>query len=128
MSSRPFARSVRPRLAVESLEDRTVPALVAAYGFEEGTGATTGDSSGNGLAGTLSNAAWTTAGKFGRALSFNGTSAWVTVADNALLHLATGMTVEAWVRPAAASTDWSAAVIKERGTTGLAYALYATDG
>jgi hypothetical protein len=38
------------------------------------------------------------------------------------------MTVEAWVKPATAGTDWTAAVIKERGTTGLAYALYATDG
>src|SRR5262249_4568408 len=57
-----------------------------------------------------------------------GTNAWVTVADNTLLHLTNGMTVEAWVRPATTSTDWTAAVLKERGTTGLAYALYANDG
>src|SRR5437660_483566 len=82
-----------------------VPALVAAYGFEEGSGTTTLDASGNHLAGTLSNAAWAAAGRYGGALSFNGTSSWVTVADSALLHLTTGMTVEAWVRPAAASTD-----------------------
>ena len=47
--------------------------LVAAYGFDEGTGTTTADSSGNGNTGTLTNATWTTAGKFGKALSFNGT-------------------------------------------------------
>ena len=101
---------------------------MAAWGFEDGSGTTTADVSGNALNGTLSNATWTTAGKFGKALSFNGTSAWVTVADNALLRLTNGLTVEAWVRPAAASTDWASVVMKERGTTGLSYTLYAADG
>ena len=38
----------------------------------------------------------------------------MTVADNALLRLTTGMTLEAWVWPAAASTDWATAILKER--------------
>src|SRR5262249_4587153 len=101
--------------------------LVGAWGFEEGAGTTTADVSGNSLTGTLSNTAWAAAGKYGKALSFNGSNAWVTVADNALLRLTNGMTVEAWVKPTAASTDRSGAVIKER-PSGLAYALYATDG
>jgi len=101
--------------------------LIGAWGFEEGAGSTTADVSGNNLNGTLANTTWSTAGKYGKALSFNGTNAWVTVADNALLRLTNGMTVEAWVRPTATSTDWSAAVIKER-PSGLSYALYATDG
>jgi N,N-dimethylformamidase beta subunit-like, C-terminal/Concanavalin A-like lectin/glucanases superfamily/Galactose oxidase-like, Early set domain/Bacterial Ig domain/Glyoxal oxidase N-terminus len=111
-----------------TVNNTAIAGLVGAWGFEEGTGTTTADVSGHALAGTLANAAWTPSGKYGNALSFNGTNAWVTVADNALLHLTNGMTVEAWVKPAAASTDWAAAVLKERGTTGLAYALYATDG
>jgi hypothetical protein len=110
------------------LEDRAVPALVAAYGFEDGSGATTVDSSGNGLTGTINGATWVTAGKYGKALSFNGTSNWVTVADSSLLHLTSGMTLEAWVYPTASATNWSTAVLKERGTTSLAYALYAADG
>jgi hypothetical protein len=105
-----------------------ITGLVGAWGFEEGSGTTTADASGHTLTGTLSNATWTTAGKFGKALAFNGTNAWVTVADNTLLHLTNGMTVEAWVKPAATSTNWTSAVMKERGTNGLAYALYATDG
>jgi hypothetical protein len=109
-----------------SVNNSAVPGLVAAYGFEDGSGTTTADVSGHGLTGTISNATWVSTGKYGKALSFNGNS-WVTVADNALLHLTTGMTLEAWVDPAATSTDWTAAVIKER-TGGLAYALYATDG
>ncbi|HEY2371460.1 MAG TPA: hypothetical protein VGH82_02840, partial [Gaiellaceae bacterium] len=54
--------------------DASTPNLVAAYGFEEGQGSSTADASGNGNNGTLVNAAWSSAGKFGDALSFNGTS------------------------------------------------------
>ena len=39
------------------------------------------------------------AGKFGNALSFNGTNASVTVPDSNSLDLTTGMTLEAWVKP-----------------------------
>src|SRR5262245_21265055 len=55
--------------------------LVAAYAFNEGAGTSTADLSGSGNAGTIAGATWTTQGKFGNALSFNGTSARVTVAD-----------------------------------------------
>ena len=55
--------------------------LVAAYGFEEGSGTTVTDASGNGNTGTISGATWTTAGKFGNALSFNGTSSRVTIPE-----------------------------------------------
>ncbi len=45
--------------------------LVAAYGFDEGSGTTLADASGNGYTGTLTNGpAWTT-GKFGSALQFS---------------------------------------------------------
>src|SRR5437868_14648664 len=69
---------------LEPLESRTLLAatgLVAAYGFGEGTGTSVTDASGNGNTGTTSNTTWTTAGKFGNALQFNGTNSWVTVND-----------------------------------------------
>ena len=44
------------------------------------------------------------AGKFGGALSFNGTNARVDVPDAASLHLTTGMTLEAWVKPSTVSS------------------------
>ncbi len=44
---------------------------VAAYGFNEGSGSTTADASGNKYTATVSGATWTT-GKYGNALSFNG--------------------------------------------------------
>src|SRR5262249_18424850 len=55
--------------------------LVAAYSFDEGNGSTVTDVSGYNNNGTIQGATWTTAGKFGGALSFNGTSNWVTVND-----------------------------------------------
>jgi hypothetical protein len=98
--------------------------LVAAYSFSEGTGTTTADQSGTGNNGTLAGATWTTSGKFGYALSFNGTSARVTVPDSASLDLTTGMTLMAWISPAA-STNWRTVMLKETSND-LAYALYAS--
>jgi Concanavalin A-like lectin/glucanases superfamily len=99
--------------------------LVAAYGFEEGTGTTTADSSGNGLTGTLSDATWTTAGKFGKALVFSGNDgSWVTVPNAPALGLTTGMTVEAWVKATGDLPDWPTVVMKEREGE-LTYVLYA---
>jgi hypothetical protein len=99
--------------------------LVAAFGFNEGSGVQTNDASGQGNTGTISSATWTTAGKFGAALSFTVNGAWVTVADAASLDLTTGMTIEAWVRPTS-GTGWRTVVLKENGT-GLAYTLYSAN-
>ena len=97
--------------------------LVAAYGFNEGTGTSTADASGNGHTGTLTNATWSTQGRFGNALSFNGTNAWVTVASTALLNPTTALTLEAWVFPTAHSPNWNNVIIKERAG-GEIYNLY----
>src|SRR5207245_941912 len=98
--------------------------LVAAYSFNEGTGTTVADSSGNGNAGTLSGTTWTNGGKYGRALVFNGTSARVTINNSASLQLTTGMTLEAWVKPSTVNSAWRDVIYKGNdiyyleGTTG----------
>ena len=73
--------------------------LAAAYSFNEGIGTSAADASGNGNTGAIGGAAWIPTGKFGNALSFNGTSARVTVNDSASLDLTAAMTLEAWVFP-----------------------------
>jgi hypothetical protein len=111
-----------------SVSNATPPpttSLVAAYAFAENTGTSTADSSGNNNTGTLSNATWTSAGHDGSALSFNGSSNRVNVADSNSLDLTTGMTAEAWVFPTTLS-GWRTVVMKE-AAGGLAYALYAHD-
>jgi chitodextrinase len=80
--------------------------LVAAYSFNEGAGTTVIDSSGQGNTGTITNATWTSSGKYGSAMVFNGTNAWVTISDAASLHLTSGMTLEAWVNPSTVSSAW----------------------
>jgi hypothetical protein len=100
--------------------------LVAAYSFDEGAGSTVGDSSGGGNVGTINGATWTVAGKYGKALTFNGTSNWVTVPDASSLDLTTGMTIEAWVNPTAVS-GYQETLVKE-ATGDITYALYANNG
>jgi hypothetical protein len=88
------------------------PGLVAAYSFDEGTGTTVADASGTGNGGAIGTATWSTLGKNGNALSFNGTSARVTVPDAPSLRLTNAMTLEAWVFPTKRSTVWRDVIFK----------------
>jgi len=101
--------------------------LVGAWGFDETTGTTVTDASGRNNTGTITGATRSAAGKFGGALSFNGTSNVVTVPDADVLDLTTGMTLEAWVRPSALGSLWRTVILKEQPGN-LIYALYAGDG
>jgi hypothetical protein len=106
------------------VNDDGAPGLVAAYGFSETSGTSVLDSSGNNLTGVISGATRTTAGHSGSALTFNGTSDWVTVNDAAVLDV-TRVTLEAWVRPTTLS-GWRTVIMKESANA-LAYVLYAHD-
>jgi glucose/arabinose dehydrogenase len=97
--------------------------LVGAWSFDETAGTTASDASGNGNTGAISGATRGT-GRYGGALSFDGVNDWVTVNDTNALDLTTGMTLEAWVRPANVSY-WRTVVIKEQPSQ-LVYALYAS--
>jgi hypothetical protein len=100
--------------------------LVAAYGFNEGAGGSLIDRSGNNNHGALGPASpvWTTAGRFGGALAFDGDD-WVEVADAPSLDLTTGMTLEAWVKPET-KAGWRNVIVKQRAG-GLVYGLYSSD-
>src|SRR5882672_7516671 len=99
------------------------PGLVAAYSFDSATAVS--DASGNGNTGTAKNTGWVSSGKYGGALSFDGTSSWVTVPDSASLHFSNGFTVEAWVNPSGSlGSAWQAVAVKER-TGGIVFGLYA---
>jgi fibronectin type 3 domain-containing protein/azurin len=102
--------------------------LVASYPFSEGTGTTTADRSGNANHGTITGASWTAQGKFGNALSFNGTSNFVSIPDAATLDLSIAGTVEAWVRMSSASR-WNSVMAKGNSNSNPAhnYALEITD-
>jgi glucose/arabinose dehydrogenase/PKD repeat protein len=101
------------------------PGLVAAYAFNEGSGSATGDVSGKGHAASIAGASWTSQGRYGNALVFDGVNDMVTVQDSNLLDLTTGMTLSAWVFPTALGNGtWRNIIIKER-PLGEVYNLYA---
>ena len=109
--------------------------LVLALNFDETSGTTTLDVSGNRNNGTMGGGSTRVTGKagFGRAIRFDGLSGIVNVPNAASLQLTAGMTLEAWVNPSAlaglnGATGWRTIVMKERTTTGLSYALYGNDG
>ncbi|HXJ55654.1 MAG TPA: LamG-like jellyroll fold domain-containing protein, partial [Verrucomicrobiae bacterium] len=90
----------------------TSPGLVAAYSFNEGSGPTVADGSGRGNTGTVSNTTWSTNGKYGNALVFNGSNSRVTIPDAPSLRLTNGMTLEAWVNPSVVSKSWRDVIYK----------------
>ena len=89
--------------------------LLAAYAFSEGSGTTTADASGKGHTGTLSGATWTNAGKYGQALSFNGSTSYVDLGNAADLQLTGSMTVSAWIFATANPPDDGQIVSKSTG-------------
>src|SRR4030095_10266109 len=75
----------------------SVPGLVAYWKFDEGSGTTVSDSSGNGNTGTLVNGPLWTAGRVGNALFFDGIDDNITVPG--FLDLSSSFTLSAWVNP-----------------------------
>ena len=88
------------------------PLPVAAYAFAEGAGSSVADVSGLGNAGSVGSAVWSSQGKFGNALSFDGVGARVTVPDAPSLRLTTAMTLEAWVFPTQVTNAWRDVIYK----------------
>jgi glucose/arabinose dehydrogenase/fibronectin type 3 domain-containing protein len=86
--------------------------LIAGYTFNAGSGTTAVDSSGNNNTATITGAAWAT-GKYGGALSFNGTSDLARVPASASLTPSSGLTLAAWVQPTAAQGGWRTVMQKE---------------
>ena len=68
--------------------------------FDEKTGTTAYDTSGNGNNGTISGATWKGSAecKSGACLSFDGSNDYVNVNDSSTLDVTSGVTVEAWVK------------------------------
>src|SRR4051794_27870824 len=86
-------RRTGAKFLLERLEERSLlsTGLVAAYNFDAGSGTVLTDLSGNGNNGTITDATWSTSGKHGGALSFNGkTDSYATIPEASSLDLTKG--------------------------------------
>jgi cell division septation protein DedD len=95
-----------------------VDGLVVAYNFNEGSGTIVRDASGHGITGNISGATWTTGGRYGYALSYNGSSSYVDLGNPALLQITGSMTWSAWVKPAANPPNDGQIVAKSNNPSG----------
>jgi len=87
--------------------------LVGLWHFDEGSGTTTIDSSGKGNTGTLASSPGWVSGRFGNALSFNGS--YVNVGSGTSLNIPGDITIEAWVNPANVTQTGYAGIFVGRG-------------
>ena len=97
--------------------------LVLYLPFNENTGSTAYDHSNRGNNGTIVNAAWVE-GKYGKALSFNGASSYITLTSWAR---PTNLTISAWINPTTISGTRAIFVWCNAGTD-KRVALTQTDG
>lgn len=79
--------------------------LKGAWGFNEGAGTTTADTSNNGNIATILGATWV-AGRYGSGLSFDGGSSHLSVADSTSLNISgTELTLSLWLNPLTPTTS-----------------------
>jgi len=93
--------------------------LVGYWKFDEGSGSTASDSSGYNNDGTLYgglDTTWTTGCKSGSCLEFDGLDDYVDCGNNASLDIKDGMTIEAWIKPNGAISNYQ--VVINRGYSG----------
>ena len=108
-------------LIFESSEPRLLLAadplgISAGYAFNEVSGTTTADVSGNGNTGTLVNGpTFTTAGKYGNAVALDGINDYVNLGNPTALQLTGSMTVSAWIYSSSFPVDDAAIVSKRTG-------------
>jgi hypothetical protein len=96
----------------------TIDGMIAYYKFDEGSGTTTADATGDGYTGTLNNTTWTT-GLTGlstdHALAFNGSNTTVSFANSPSLNGTGDFSVAAWVKTTLTSGGY---IIEQRDANG----------
>ena len=90
--------------------------LVGHWKFDEGSGTSTADASGNGNNGTLQNGLTWTTGQVGGALRFDGTNDLVLVPDAASLKPTSTLSVFLWINKESSDTAIRTAIAKENAS------------
>ena len=97
--------------------------LVAAYGFNETSGTTSVDASGNGNNGTLTNGAVFASGKNGNGLSLDGVNDYFEAPETSSIDIRGTITISAWInrRTQLTNGEEQTIVFKEEGGGYLYY-------
>ncbi|CAN7243501.1 polysaccharide lyase family 8 super-sandwich domain-containing protein [Paenibacillus sp. LjRoot56] len=101
----------------KGFEARIKLANRAYWKFDENSGSTAADSTGNGHTGTLYNASFTSGGFAGGALSLNGTSSYVSVPDAAELDFTNKFKLDTWIRFSTGAGTTTQKIIEKQGAT-----------
>ena len=109
--------------AVTPSVSATPPDLVGQWLMDEGSGSTILDDSTFGNDGTLSGDPTWVSGQHGLALALDGSGDYATVPDAASLDLTDAITIAAWVRPAAAGTQYLVRKATNSSTNGYELSL-----
>lgn len=91
-------------LAISVQLTKASGSLVGCWKFDEGTGITAYDNSGNGNTGTLVNGPQWVDGDAGKALSFDGIDDYIQVPDSNSLDVTDALTIAMWFKPATTIT------------------------
>ncbi|MFA6077782.1 MAG: LamG domain-containing protein [Candidatus Paceibacterota bacterium] len=99
--------------------------LVGYWNFNDGVGTKTGDISGNGNTGTVSNATWTQ-GRFGKALYFGGVNSSVSVPNKPIFDITSSITLSAWYKKDVGSgtNKW----LVHKATVNTSYSMFIEGG
>jgi hypothetical protein len=100
---------------------------VLVYHFKEGSGTVTNDSSPAGNNGTVTSGKWTADGKIGNSFMNDDSSGTVRISDSATLTLASGFTLETWVK-ILADKNYHYILQKDNTDTGGAYFMRVIGG
>ena len=108
-------------LIFETLEPRLLLAadplgITAGYAFDEVSGTSAADASGHGIVGTLTNGPTFTAGKYGNAVTLDGTNDFVNLGNPTALQFTGSMTISAWINSSSFPVDDAAIVSKRTGS------------
>ncbi|MFN8638978.1 MAG: PQQ-dependent sugar dehydrogenase [Dehalococcoidia bacterium] len=96
-----------------------LPGLVAGYSFDEGSGAFVGDVTGGGSYGTPDGGVtWTAAGKYGSAMSFDGSTGSLDLGNPAAFQFTGSSTWAAWVYATVSPSDDGQIIAKSSGSDG----------
>jgi len=118
-----FFRAIVDSITIVGSFDENPPTgAVAFWRFDEGSGNTAYDANGNN--GTLRGDTSWTAGKFGSALSFDGSGDYVEVPHNSSINPANAITVELWAKSNTADWNQTGMLVSKRN----AYILHPTGG